>query len=200
MKTALVCTAWLDNQEYYEKTIKFVKYHEKFFPLENIFIFDNGSTGPNKTNLKCNVLTQYPHYDREAHLVYRYIWRTLYSIKYLFDMGYEKVLYMNDDSYIISNNMMNWVDTSTGWCVPYCNRFNFPECEIQVITNCSEYQKFVEDGKFWKHDGLHMELTIPFTNVNKTLIGDRYNQYPTPLPIPDNADFCTQVPLHWEMK
>jgi hypothetical protein len=175
-KIALVTTAWLDNDEYRAKTIKFVEYYKQLFDVSDIYIIDNGSVSLRDSLAGAKVLTQYPRYERSSHLDYKYLWRAVYSLKYFFEMDYQTVIYMDNDFFVCSKDMFEWMRQAKGWNSVYCSKHNFPETGMQIISSDSiTYKEFVKDGEFWKHNGKCMETTLPVI-VNKDFTGDRYSE------------------------
>lgn len=198
MKTCLVTTAYLDNQHYKKKTEKFVNYYKSHF--SDIFIIDNASIKEHKIE-GATIYTQYPFLGRPSHLEYAYLWRALYSLKHFFEKGYDKVVYADNDLYLLSSEAFDVVKLITkGWSTFHCKRHSFNETGISIITkDCKEYLDFVADGQFWKHNGKCMETHLPVTNVIKHLVGDRWSEYNGVTCPPPAADFSAQTPLEWEV-
>lgn len=196
MKTILITTAYLDNKEYEDKTIKFVEHYSKHF--DEIEIIDNGST--QEHNIEgATISTFHPHYTHESHLSYKYLWRALYQFQYYLSVGYDRIVYCDNDAFMLSDKMFDWAKNVEGWASPFCIKHNFPETGIQVITkNCKAYQDFVgglsEKDFIDMFNGLTMETTLPLTDVNKDLKGDRWSEYDEYI-IPNDSDFSTQTSL-----
>lgn len=192
-KTLLLTTAYLDNPIYKDKTIKFVDYYKKHF--NDIHILDNGGREDHKIE-GTTIRTLTPHYTRESHLSYKYLWRAVYFYQHYFHMGYDRIVYMDNDAYLLSDKAFTWANNFNGWGSPFCKKHNFPETGIQIITPCDKYNNFVsgltENEFITKYNLLCMETTLP-VEVNKDLVGDRYSEYG--ILAPDNADFSTQVEL-----
>ncbi len=196
--TVLVTTSWLEHSEYNQKTEKFIKYYKPHF--DNIVVIDNGSKFYGNLDPSVHIMTQVPFLPRKTHLEYPYLWRAIYGLNICFDL-HPKVVYMDNDFYITSRKMMDWVNSiDSGWNTTYCNAYNFNETGFQVVhKDCEAYNKFVQDGEFWKHNGKVMENTLPVTNVNKNLIGNRWSELGITTQYPD-WDFSAQTPLHMEIK
>lgn len=206
MKTCLVTTCWLDNEEYLTKTNKWIKYYTELDIADTIILLDNASSFENIKNLetgKGNVVVQRftNHIKRESHLSYGYLWRAVRFFEELLK-EYDKVIYMDNDFYILSEKMLNHVvSVENVYESPYCSRHNFPETGLQVITKNNPYYytfKTSNEAKFnnlEQFNGLTMELELPVF-ANRDFIGDRYSEYTI---IPDNADFAAQVRLEDEV-
>ncbi len=194
-KTLLVTTAHLDNPKYYDKTIKFIEHYKRHY--SDIVIIDNASLKEYKID-GAKIYTQFPFFDRTAHLEYLFVWRALYSCRNFFLLGYDRVIYANNDFYCLSDKMFEWVNTVEGFASPWCSRHNFAEADIMVITkDCKEYLDFVKDGYFWKHNGKHLEQVVPLTTINKDLVGNRHSEYMNN--IPEGSDYTSQLPLEWKL-
>lgn len=212
MKTAIICTMWL-NGDYIPKTHKFLDYYldenvQKELGNPDIWMVDNASNTNEIRHLAFKYLKQdklfvqsyEKHYDRTAHLEYPYCWRALYFARDLFqENDYDKVIFMNNDSFIISKEMMNFVrDFKSGYWVPWCNKHRFPECEIQVITKDHEGYWQMTATPYLKQNGKQMENVIPA--VSETIFkGDRWAEYDGLSGIPEEADYSTQTPLGWKV-
>ena len=224
MKTAIICTMWLDG-EYIPKTHKFIKYYmsedvQRELGNPDIWMIDNASDSYALDNLhykfpigdeECSAMQSgfwktfikkyYKHYTRTAHLEYPYCWRALYFARDLFqEYDYDKVIFMNNDSFIVSKKMMNFVrdlDGSVYW-TPWCPIHNFPECEIQVITKSHRGFWNMTATPYIEHNGEHMETIIPAIYDNQ-FNGDRWAEYGMDQ-IPEDADYSTQTRIYMEVK
>lgn len=190
MKTILCTTCWLDNDEFNKRTEKWLRYYiyNSGLIYDNIMLLDNASSFENiqkhSRQWTGNVIIQRftKHMSRTSHLEYPYLWRAVYFYQELFK-EYDKVIYMDNDAYLLSDNAMNYVNNfKNGWASFNCPKHSFPETGIQIITkDCKEYKDFVgnmsEEEFIKKYNGSVMEGTLPLTEVNRKLIGDRYSEY-----------------------
>jgi hypothetical protein len=211
MKTAIISTCWLDNDDYLQKTAKFIKYYcqpEVLSALgikeSDIWFVDNASSEAAHEKLRALIPDLYDkvsfkrytkHYTRTAHLEYPYCWRALYFARELFqEYDYDKVVSTNNDSYIISAKFCQFVkDFQSGYFTPWCNKHSFPECEIQIITKDNEEYWQMTGKPYIEYNGLHMEWTIP-TKAEKIFVGDRHCEYGITVQQP-GWDFSCQVQL-----
>jgi hypothetical protein len=217
MKIAIISTCWLDNDDYLQKTVKFIKYYTQPAIMtdlgitpKDIWFVDNASSQEAHDKLRAAIPDLYDaisfkrytkHYTRKSHLEYPYCWRALYFARELFDEhGYDKVISTNNDSYIISPKFAKSIKYfETGYLVPHCTKHNFPECEIQIITkDCKEYWEMT--GKsYLEYNGRHMEWCIRPTVIDRSLVGDRHSEYPGVTEVPKGCDYSVQVPLNMEV-
>lgn|GEM_PF-2711478 len=212
MKTAIVSTCWLGNDDYIKKTAKFLKYYSqsvhKALGSPDLWLVDNASPPEGHRALdglwgtsKVKWKRYDKHYTRSAHLEYPYLWRALYFCRDLFqEHDYEKVIFADNDAYIISNNMADVIKQTknTAWWSPFCTKHGFAETGIQIIgSNNTEYWDLTRKP-YVSYNGLTMETTLPVTK-NKTLVGDRFSEYGIDKQVP-GWDFSTQTTLEMDIK
>jgi hypothetical protein len=203
MNTAIVPAVYLEPEERLFKAIDFCKYYREVTPNWNQLALDDGSSLESLSKLRAactwtNVLSFAKHYGRPSHLDYIYSWRALYFASVIFSYWeYDKVILMSDDLYILSRRMMEYIDSlPSGWTTFWCPAHSFPETSCQVIVRgCEQFETFVEDRNISKHNGKLMENVLPFTYVNKEMVGDRYGErslrdQPTDI---DSIDFWAQA-------
>lgn len=209
MKTAIISTCWLDNEEYLKKTAQFIEYYCQPEVLNalgittnDIWFVDNASSQEAHDNLrsliphlydKVNFKRYTKHYTRTGHLEYPYCWRALYFARDLFqEHDYDKVISTNNDSYIISEKFATFIkDFQSGYYTPWCKKHSFPECEIQIITkDCDAYWELTSKP-YLSYNGVHMEWAIP-AEYNQAFNGDRHYEYGITSQQP-GWDFSTQV-------
>lgn len=210
MKTALICSTWLDTTDYLAKTLKFLDYYTNQKMLEalnittkDIWLVDNASDEKLldwvKTKYNVSVYRYEKHLPRTAHLEYPYCWRQLYFGRHLFqEYDYEKVVHLNNDVFIVSNLAVQKIkQTKNGeyWC-PWCPKHNFPECDLQIYTKDSDAYWNMTAVPYMTYNGQHMELIIP-AMVDKELVSDRHSEYGITQQEP-NWDISCQV--KYEMK
>lgn len=208
VRTVLVTTCWLDDNEYYQKTDKWLKHYHYLngvLQYNNIILLDNASSFEqlNKLTYGKIIPQRFTEYlPRTSHLEYPYLWRAVHFFQNIFK-EYDKIIYMDNDFYLISDNAINYVNNfKTGWGSFYCNKHNFPETGIQILTkDCVEYKDFVnlkQEDFIKKYNGSTMETTLPLTSINKILTGDRYSELKKTKQEP-GWDFSAQTPLEMEI-
>lgn len=188
MRTCIVTTCYLDSDERIEKMYKFLDYYIKHTDYQ-IYVIDNASP----FHLFMNMYFKYSdsgrvgynrkeeHFNRPSHLDYKYLWRAVHELKDLMPR-YAKVIYMDNDFYMISDKMFKYVeDLNSGWTTFYSHYYNFPETGCHIITkDCQEYKDFInmsQDEFIAKHNLQIMENVLPVTHVEKGMIGDRYGEF-----------------------
>ena len=157
---------------------------------------------------------------RSSLLSYPGWWRSfLHSIDVARSIGARKIIHVESDAFIISDRMRNYInDLSEGWTTFWAASYNFPETAIQVICEDQfDAMASFKDRTPESLEGKFAEELLPFTHINRDMIGDRYSEFRVPLlrtgllrsrkfnrlkffqgnqfraRIPDNADFATQV-------
>ena len=126
-------------------------------------------------------------------------WRSFgYAIDYAIQNNFDRILHIESDAKLLTDQAVEWFNTfDQGWGVLWCPKHNFPEAALQVINrdqfeSCSKFfQTPYVDHEAVRKYGMVPEDFMPFTHVNKNLVGDRYSEYPCP--VPDNADYVPQV-------
>ena len=107
--------------------------------------------------------------------------------------GFEKVVHIEADAYLISKKIHDYVNESVcGWTAFYCPRHNFPEAAIQIIAgNSIEDYRQMGEIPYSKLSHQIAEHYIPFSCVQHGFIGDRYSEFSNE--VPRNADYACQI-------
>lgn len=212
MKTALFSPLYLDgsdpvgnsrftrNQRY----IQWNRTYRKEIGFDDIWMVDNGS----KPNLLANLLGQfpdlnimrYPNLERTHHNNgYIYCWRALWFVRALISLGYEKIIFLDSDCYIISERLAEFVRSiESGWHAFKCQKYNFPTAEFNILTR-NTFDVFLQytNEAFESKNGILMERDLPFTHVNSIFNCDRYGETRTPQS--PEMDLYSQRPLDIEL-
>lgn len=187
MKTALVTTSYLEGQDRYDRAVKFVNYYKDEVKVDwDMYVLDNHSSMEVYTKFLNEVkdktkLVRFPeHFGRPSHLDYKYLWRAVFHLQNIL-MSYDKVVYMDNDFYILKQSMIDYVNAlDNGWTTFWCGTYGFPETGCHVVTkDCKEYQDFVACGMeqfFEKYNGKLMEHELPVTHIERKFVGDRYGE------------------------
>lgn len=116
------------------------------------------------------------------------------------NFGFNKIIHIESDSFIFSKELIAYINNlNTGWTSLFCQSQNLPETCVQIICE-DQLKKF---KKFSRHDydinfaEKQIELFIPFTNVERKFVGDRYGELIGFDGIPTNADYAANIPSHW---
>ena len=134
---------------------------------------------------------------------YPYCWRVLYAIENLIEIGYEKIIHIDSDCFILSDRMMKLIGrTTTGWKAMWCPTYQFPESSLSVL--CEDafplFKKFVKEKHWPSRVGQKMETTLPYTEIIKDAVGDRYGEKDPPPYQNSDMDFYAQAPLSVELE
>ncbi len=118
--------------------------------------------------------------------------------RYAVANGFEKVLHLESDAYILSERMRGWVrETKSGWLSPWSTKYDFPEIAIQLIgpDQLASLDAFTR-RPYAGLVGVTHETALPLTYVARELAGDRLGEGEGP--VPEGVDFATQVPAQRE--
>ncbi len=157
------------------------------------------------------------HLGRQSGAAYPGWWRSFFhSLDLARAMGAEKIVHIESDAYVLRPRLAEFLNgLRTGWHVLWIPTYGMPETAIQVIC-ADQFQQF---DAFRSDPGNQIneriaEHILPFTDIHKEFIGDRYSEFKRnrgifrsrkfdriPLfqrdffwaPIPPEADFATQV-------
>lgn len=107
--------------------------------------------------------------------------------------GYKKIVHIESDAYLISDRAHEVINGFVdGWMTVWCPKYEFPEMAIQVISGSARqtaYDLFNADYEWLR--GMCHERLLPFTHVDRSLIGDRDEQEGQG--ILEDFDWVTQV-------
>jgi hypothetical protein len=118
-----------------------------------------------------------------------------YALSYATKHGFDKVIHVESDAALISQRAIARMNLfAEGWLSLWTPRYNFPEMAIQVIagTSLGQAQVLFSEDYGWLRGTSH-EWAMPFTEVDKSLQGDRYGEAQVAVPL--DADFATQIDL-----
>lgn len=216
-KTIILTTCWINSDEKLKRHTDWLDWHLPMLyklGVDEIWWMDNVSD-PNYLdklkpksiinqkletewykfdNSKLNIYQYSEHLGRNSVWDYPYSWRALYDLPKLAKFtGATKIISIDTDFYVLSQKCMDWFkNTNEGWQAAWCPTYNFPETAFSILSDISLLEKFIsENPDYRKLNGTKtMEFLLPYTNINKELIGDRYAELNKS--IPHNADFCGQ--------
>jgi len=109
---------------------------------------------------------------------YPYCWRALYYIKNLIEEGYEKIVVIDSDGFIVSKKMADYIkNLSSGWTSFWCKRWEFPEASIHVLCKdaFNMFYNFIKIP-YQRRVGSIMEMTLPFTHIEESFVCDRFGE------------------------
>ena len=119
-----------------------------------------------------------------------------HAVNYGVAAGFRKIIHVESDSYLLSRRAVDFFnDSSTGWVAPWCRKHAWPESALQII-NADRFQSCLDffNRPYSDHVAAPVqpiENALPYTAINRQLVGDRYGEIETTVPF--NADFAAQV-------
>jgi len=217
-KTLLFCTSFSSTQEAWDYRYKrwldfFIK---SSLEKSQILIIDDGSPVlPNWTNLKIYNGPTIPPSSHEEFVLFHFNNRLgrngvlnypgwyrsfTFAATWAKVFNFNKIIHIESDTFVLSEKLITYINTlSSGWTSLYCTSQDFPETCIQIICE-DQIKKFL---KFSRHDydinfkDKPIELFIPFTNIEKSFIGDRYGEIEGLNALPSGIDYAANIPSHW---
>lgn len=205
MKTVLVTTAYINEENRYKNLINFIKYYQGYeicshLEYTDLIVLDNCSDFSKISSLMENfiylpVVQRFTeNFKRNGVYDYKYWWRAIYFFEEILK-EYDKIVYLDNDFYLLTPKICEYItNLNSGWTSLYSAKYGFPESACQILLkDCEAYHNFVADGDFKKHVGKAAELIIPFTHVEKGFNGDRLGEgLPHPLQLPEH-DYWAQM-------
>ena len=225
MKTCIVSLSWLDETDAptrpdkatrLERNLKYLRYYKPLLPLlgaDSIHLYDNASS---LENLKALVdqsgmtlgqdlfITRFANFmPRKSDWDYPYCWRLLrQSCIDLPEMGYNKFLFIDSDFFILKQKMIDWINqTNTGWVSIEDKGNRFPESAFSIVNQDSFDLYRTEAMKpIGPRKSQPMELSLPYTYVEKKFKGGRYGDKPIPDLQDATMDYYAQCVVATEVK
>ena len=215
MKTLLFCTTYASTPEAWQA--RYRKWLDFFSrsPLarQQILLIDDGSpvlpawrgtrvldSLPDKQPAEASVLFHFPdNLGRSDVFVYPGWFRSFFfASRYAQKFGFDKLVHVESDCYLYSSRIVSFInELSAGWTTFWCPRWGFPETCIQVIC-ADQMEKFRAIGSMSYDEGPSgkaIEVLLPFTDIRKDFVGDRYGEYLAW--VPEEADYASQIPEQW---
>lgn len=200
MSTALVIHTYLDDYGHYDRCVRWVKHNRRLYPDLPILAIDNGSNPTSIaafTNINFGADEQLfvnrlkPKIVRDGLLGYGYTWRAFYEFQHMLET-FDRLIFMESDFFICSQRLRDWTLEQDGLVTVHCPKYGFPESALMVLTrHCDEYRRFIAEMPWEQRVGGVIEQVLPFTHVDHSFIGDRYEDGPPPI----GCDFAAQVRL-----
>lgn len=202
MRSFLFCTSYINNfnqKHHYQRYKKWIDFYQDkldFLGAEFLFLIDDGSCYylperklktlrigrlPQELTSTCNIVKFKNNLGRRSMTDFPGWWRSFTgSILIAERYKFEKIIHIESDFFILSESMFEHIKAlSTGWTTFFCEVYGFPETAIQVICqDCFDdfkniYAKAVQNNFSFSEIP---ELLLPFTNIEKKFIGDRYGE------------------------
>jgi hypothetical protein len=119
------------------------------------------------------------HLTRRGALDYPYFWRLIMvSTIIARRFGYQKLIQTVADCYMLTSRMMAYVAAlKDGYTSMWCAKYGFPENSLHVL--CADSFSIVDSLHGRSYDsfaGVLGETAIPYTRIEKGLVGDRYGE------------------------
>lgn len=191
MKTCIYTLLYIDGEERLNRNIKFVNYYRNLkeeLGFTHFYFCDNASplewtdkfieaTDPHKH--KDIISFRYnQHLERKGVFDYPYCWRGLHTMRVLIDSGFEKILCIDSDMYVLTKELAAYIkNCNSGWEAFWCNKYSFPEAALHIL-NKDKFDFFMGYTSIpWERmNGLVMEKVLPFSKVNQDFLIDRYGE------------------------
>jgi len=206
----LFCTALVEDARSWQRRYRsWIDHHVPLLKPELIFIIDDAGTYvPGDADVE--VVASAPELPLEGRIyLFRFAerlgrrsmfdfpgwWRSFdtavdLAIKYRAD----RLLHVESDARIISQRMADKMRrVPRGWAAMWCPSYRAPEPSIQIIhrDSLANAADFRARRAALDLEGRGPELALPFTHVERRLIGDRYREFNQP--VPPNADYACQI-------
>lgn len=214
MKTALFTNMYLigncpySSESRMSRALKFMAYYSELkerLGFERIYATLNGGNPAWIANLLIWYpqikLIYHPHLERGQFHDYLPCWRTTHDWRIAIDDGFEKIICVDDDAFILSRRLIDHVRSlESGWESMWCPRWNFPECGLHVLCKDSfpkYFQYLTIPYSERNKTGSLIENVLPYT-PNKEFNCDRWGE--TRDPQRSGMDAYFQCPVDIEMK
>lgn len=128
---------------------------------------------------------------------YPYCWRALYAIYGLINLGFEKIITIDSDGFVLTKRMASFIrNCNTGWQSFWCENGQFPESSIHIL-NSTAFSLFTEYTKTPWVDrvGSMMERALPFSDLNRDFRVSRFGERAVPPEQDPTMDMYCQAPL-----
>ena len=116
-----------------------------------------------------------------------------FAARYAQAHGFDRVVHLESDAFLVSRRIVAWCNgVEDGWQALWCPRYSRPEAGIQVIAGAGveAWRRFAAQP-VEAMAGQVIETTLPFTQVERGFIGDRYTE--AAALVPRSADWCMQA-------
>lgn len=114
--------------------------------------------------------------------------------------GYDKIVHIESDAYLITQKACDVIESQNSeWSALWCPKYRFPETSFQIICK-DKFETFKKYAflPLESYNNRQAESTFPFSNIIKSLVGDRYGES-TVMQVPD-IDYYNQCNLQTNLK
>lgn len=214
MRTLVFCTSYASSQavwnERWARWISAIRTSGLIF--DEILIVDDGSpvqpewldvpifpTGSGKLSPTNTTIHRFP--DRRGRDVggepFPGWYRSFgYAVHFGIEHDFDRIIHVEADAFLISERAVEYFNhCDRGWVAPRCGTYGWPESTLQIINR----DQFATCAAFFskpyaahlKEPRRPIELLLPFSHVETSLIGGRYGE--SRPDIPYAADYVSQV-------
>ena len=119
-----------------------------------------------------------------------------HAVRFGIREGFDRILHIESDAFLISDRAVEFFNRcERGWVGLWCGQHRWPESTMQII-NRDQFDAawaFFEKpySAYLGQPYRPIETLIPYTSINKELIGDRYGEVGDTVPL--GADYVSQV-------
>ena len=219
MGSFIFCTSFFNSEaQYRERYLRWIDYYSgiELSKDKPLVIIDDGSPDlsfvgseasvwkveagfPDQLD-KVNIFTFPNNLGRVSHLGYWGWWRSfLFSFEIAKNYNLEKIIHIESDCFLLTEKATSALENfKDGWMSFWTDKYRFPETNIQVITK-SEFSHLDNLEEMVRREKrktfgstIHAEHLLPFTKVDKDMVGDRYGE--ENLPLSSGMDYYCQTP------
>lgn len=199
MKTVLHAPLFLGNDFQsdpwrFDRNIRFVNYYRKLkkeLGFEQFVFSDNASSPKMLTdfylaaesveNDDIRIISHHQFLNRGPNHDYPYCWQALYDWHWLIGRGYEKILAIDTDFFVLTKKLATYLkNLETGWISLWCPKYACPEAACQVLCKDKfDLYNLYTIPPFRAHNFKQMEFELPFTWIEKGFEVDRFGETET---------------------
>jgi hypothetical protein len=206
----LFCTGLIDSERAWRERYRpWADHHRRRLDPDAIFIIDDGGAYvPSDHDVdivakppdapareRIHVLRFPERLGRRGQFDFPGWWRSFEAGIELADRyGATRLIHVESDARVLSDRLARALNRAAkGWVALWCPSYRVPEPSIQVIHRDSlgAAVTFAAGRPDLDMAGRGPELLLPFTSVERRLIGDRYAEFGRP--VPDGADYACQI-------
>lgn len=219
MKTALVTPCFLEGKDLLGndrliRNRRYLEYYariEKEIGFDQIFLFDNASTEDSIQKLGSSTIAANIDLLRFRERLergpgphdYPYCWRALYAIREIINLGFEKIISIDSDGFVLTKRLAEFIRKSdNGWVSFWCENGKHPESSLHILNRNAFpiFQNYTRTP--WEDRvGVMMETDLPFTDVRQEFRCGRFGEIGAP-PQDISMDYYGQAllktPLQFE--
>ena len=212
MSTLLYSTSFLDGPGLIERHLRYLKYYRSIkeqIGFDDIYFLNNGPIYTGDI-IRVDVQPRITFFDVQTHsaplltdsefCAYPYCWRGIYWMRYLFDMGWDKIIFCDTDGFILSKRLMEYVkNCNSGWIAFKEEKYSWPTSEFHIINKDAQpiLERFCAEMSYMARGNKEMEAVLPFTHVETGFKVRRAGEDRLPI---DGYDFYGQCPNDMEIK